>query len=154
MVENKLRLHARDEEIFYSSTPAHPFLKHYPPDEVDYSNYITDPEKTIFLAYLDHQLAGQIILHKNWNGYAYVEDIAVDSRLRRQGVGKRLMDQAVEWAKSKSLPGIMLETSNVNLAACHFYERFGFKLGGFDRLLYQAVMPGTEEVAMYWYLLF
>jgi hypothetical protein len=31
---------------------------------------------------------------------------------------------------------------------------FGFKLGGFDRFLYQAVMPGTEEVAMYWYLRF
>jgi ribosomal protein S18 acetylase RimI-like enzyme len=154
LVENKFRLHARDEEITYSSAPARPFLKSYPPDELDYSSYIDNPEKTIFFAYCDEQLAGQIILRKNWNGYAYVEDIAVDSRFRRQGIGKRLMVQSVEWAKSKALTGIMLETSNVNIAACQFYERFGFKLGGFDRFLYKAVMPGTEEVAMYWYLVF
>jgi streptothricin acetyltransferase len=154
LVETKLRLHAMDEVLTYSSVPAHPFLKRYPPDQLEYSNYIDNPEKTIFLAYLDEQLAGQIILRKNWNGYAYVEDITVDSHFRRLGIGKQLMEQAVVWTKSVALPGIMLETSNVNVAACQFYERFGFKLGGFDRFLYQAVMPGTEEVAIYWYLLF
>lgn len=153
-VESKLRLHARDEEIVYTLAPARAFLKRYSPEDLDYPDYLDNPEKTIFLAYIDEQLAGQIILRKNWNGYAYVEDIAVDSRFRRQGIGKRLMEKAVYWAKSHSLPGIMLETSNVNIAACHFYERIGFKLGGFDRYLYQAIMPGTEEVALYWYLVF
>jgi len=64
------------------------------------------------------------------------------------------MDRAVEWAKSKLLPGMMLETSSVNVTACQFYQSFGFKLGGFDRFLYRAMLPGTEEVAMYWYLIF
>jgi streptothricin acetyltransferase len=64
------------------------------------------------------------------------------------------MEQAVEWAKSKVVPGIMLETSNVNVTACQFYEQFGFNLGGFDRFLDQAIMPGTDEVAMYWDLVF
>jgi streptothricin acetyltransferase len=154
LVENKYRLHAQNDEIFYSLEPARRFFKHYPPEELDFAGYIGNPEKTVFFAYVDHQLAGQIILRKNWNCYAYIEDIAVDSSYRRRGIGWRLMEKAVEWSKLKRLPGIMLETSNVNITACLFYERFGFKLGGFDRYLYQAVMPETEEVAMYWYLVF
>jgi ribosomal protein S18 acetylase RimI-like enzyme len=152
LVEKKLRFHARDDEIGYSLAPANRFLKRYPAEELDYASYINNPEKVVFFAYAEGQLAGQIILRKNWNGFAYVEDIAVDSYFRRQGIGKRLMEKAVEWAESKQLPGITLETSNVNVPACQFYEHFGFKLGGFDRFLYQATMPGTEEVAMYWYL--
>jgi streptothricin acetyltransferase len=154
LVENKYSLHAYNDEISYSLVPATRFIKNYPPEELDFASYIGNPEKTVFFAYVDDHLAGQIILRKNWNRFAYVEDIAIDSGYRRQGIGRRLMAKAVEWTKSKQLPGIMLETSNVNIAACQFYERFGFKLGGFDRYLYQAVMPETEEVALYWYLIF
>jgi streptothricin acetyltransferase len=154
LVENKYRFHAHNDEISYSLVPATRFIKHYPTEELDFASYVGNPEKTVFFAYVDDQFAGQIILRKNWNGFAYIEDIAVDSGYRRQGIGRRLMEKAVEWTKSKQLPGIMLETSSVNIAACQFYERFGFKLGGFDRFLYQAVMPETEEVAMYWYLIF
>lgn len=66
---------------------------------MDYASYIDNPEKTVFFAYIDEQLTGQIILRKNWNGFAYVEDIAVDSRFRRQGIGRRLMNRAGVWAK-------------------------------------------------------
>jgi streptothricin acetyltransferase len=154
LVEDKYRLHAQNEEIFCSLEPAYRFWKNYPPEELDFAGYIGNPEKTVFFAYIDGLLGGQIILRKNWNGFAYIEDIAVDSSYRRRGIGWHLMEKAVEWSKSKKLPGIMLETSNVNKAACLFYEHFGFKLGGFDRYLYQALMPETEEVAMYWYLIF
>ena len=36
---------------------------------------------------------------KNWNHYAYIEDITVDKKYRTLGVGKRLVDQAKQWAK-------------------------------------------------------
>lgn len=45
----------------------------------------------------------------------------------------------------------MLETQNTNLPACHLYERCGFVLGGFDRLLYRALEPASVEVAVFWY---
>jgi streptothricin acetyltransferase len=47
----------------------------------------------------------------------------------------------------------MLETQNDNVPACLFYERCGFTLAGFDRNLYRALRPDTEEIALYWYLL-
>jgi hypothetical protein len=48
----------------------------------------------------------------------------------------------------------MLETQNINVAACRLYERCSFVLGGFDACLYRGVMPGTREIALFWYLLF
>ena len=153
-VENKLSIGVKDDRISYSLVPARVFEKHYLPEHSDYTDYLNNPDKAVYLAYADEQLAGQIILRTNWNGYAYIEDIAVDQSFRRHGIGRKLMEKAVEWTKSLGLPGIMLETSNINVAACQFYEQFGFKLGGFDRFLYLATLPDTEEVALFWYLIF
>ncbi len=153
-VNARLSLSARDGRISYTFLPVEPYTKRYPPDEIDYRAYIASPDKALYFAFCDGALAGQIILRKNWNKLAYVEDIAVDARFRRQGIGRALMSRAVEWAKSQGLPGIMLETQDVNAAACRFYARFGFVPGGFDRLLYTATLPGSAELALYWYLIF
>jgi ribosomal protein S18 acetylase RimI-like enzyme len=154
LVDAVLRLSAENGQISYTTAGIPGFYKRYPVDDVDYTTYIDDPDKTIFFAYVDRQLAGQIILRRNWNNYAYIEDIAVDVKFRRLGIGKILMSQAVHWAKSKNLPGVMLETQNNNINACRFYEHLGFQLGGFDRLLYKGLNPNTEEIALYWYLIF
>ncbi len=153
-VDSKLVLRFDDGEIRYSLVPLPPFQKRYPLVDVDYSAYLNHPEQTIFLAFVDGQLAGQIILRKNWNRYASVEDIAVDVHFRRIGVGRELIARAVRWAKDNKLPGIRLETQDNNVAACRFYERLGFKLGGFDQYLYKGIEGVEDEVALYWYLLF
>jgi streptothricin acetyltransferase len=148
------QLYAEDGQICYEMVSVPSFEKRYPKEDLDYTTYIGNPDKTIFFAYVDGQLAGQIILRKNWNVYAYIEDIVVDVKFRRLGIGKALLDQAVQWTKSKNLPGIMLETQNNNIAGCKLYESFGFQLGGFDRLLYKGIQPDTQEIALYWYLIF
>ena len=38
------------------------------------------------------------------------------------------------------MPGIMLETQNNNVAACKFYEKCGFVIGGFDFLVYKGLI--------------
>jgi ribosomal protein S18 acetylase RimI-like enzyme len=83
-------------------------------------------------------VAGQVLLRRNWNHYGYVQDIAVDVRFRRRGIGRMLLSQGIEWARSKHLPGMMLKTQDNNVAACRFYESLGFQHGGFDQLLYKA----------------
>jgi len=153
-VDSELVLQAEDGVIRYTVTHIPPHQKHYPPDEIDYASYVGHPDKAIFLAYVDGECAGQIRLRRNWNQYAYVEDIVVDVHFRRRGVGRALMERAIEWAKAKHLAGIMLETQNNNVAACRLYERCGFVLGGFDRYLYKGLIPDTEEIALYWYLVF
>lgn len=43
------------------------------------------------------------------------------------------------------LPAVRLETQSSNVPACLFYERYGFKLGGFDRYLYGAIKPDVKS---------
>jgi ribosomal protein S18 acetylase RimI-like enzyme len=153
-VDSRLVLQVENDVIRYTVAGIPPYQKRYPHDEIDTTTYLADPAKTIFFAYVDGQLAGQVILRGNWNRYCHIEDIAVDIHFRRCGVGRALMEAAIAWAKGRDLAGLSLETQNNNVAACRFYERCGFRLGGFDRYLYRGVMNDTEEIALYWYFLF
>lgn len=134
--------------------PVEAYTKTYEPDPEDLMDASEEPDAVLFVARADGRLAGYIALSKAWNGFAEVDDIAVDRTARRAGVAKALMDRAVSWAKKNGLPGIRLETQSNNVAACRFYERYGFELAGYDRHLYSALKPGTREIALYWYLRF
>ena len=153
-VDSKLVLSVENGRISYTVLDIAPYGKQYQPEEADYREYVSNPDKTIFLAYVDNEPAGQIRIRKYWNGFAYVDDFAVDAPHRRQGIGRALIQRAIEWARDKGLAGIMLETQNNNLAACRFYESCGFELGGFDAYLYKGLNPTTDEIALYWYLMF
>ncbi len=154
MVESKLVLHAENGKISYTVVPAPLYEKHYPPHSLDYSAYVDNPNRAIFFAYVDEERAGQIRLLEYWNAYAYIDDITVAPRYRQQGVGRALMEQAIQWAKAKGCPGLMLETQSNNVPACRLYESCGFELGGFDRNLYRGLNPAADEIALYWYLIF
>lgn len=153
-IDSRLCLNAENGQISYTINPAPGYTKPYLYDAIDYTTYIDDLDKTIFFAFTDGQAAGQIILRKNWNRYAYIEDIVVDARRRKQGIGEALLSRAIQWAKSKNLPGIMLETQNDRVSACRLYARCGFQLGGFDSLLYKGINPDSQEIALFWYLIF
>ena len=152
-VEAELCLAAEEGRISTTVRPVAPWVKRY--DDVhDAAAYIDAPDHAAWLAYVDGRLAGQILVQENWNRFALIWDLSVDPPYRRRGVGRRLMAQAIEWARARGLPGVMLETQNINAAACRLYESCGFVLGGFDAQLYRGVMPGTREIALFWYLIF
>ena len=153
-VDSKLLLSAKDGRVNYAVVNVAPYIKQYDTDEMDYKTFISNPDKTVFFAYADHELAGQIRVMKYWNGYAYIDDVAVDSKYRRQGIGRLLIERAIAWAREKGFPGLMLETQNNNVAACKLYESCGFELRGFDTHLYKGSNPNTDEIALYWYLIF
>ena len=154
-VDSKLVLSAENSVIDYTLVQViTPYQKHYPSEELDAAAYIANPDRVIYLAYQEDQIAGQVRLSRYWNRYAYIEDIVVDPPFRRQGVGRALIEQAIAWAKASGCPGIMLETQNINTAACRLYARCGLYLGGFDTCLYRGILPGTDEIALYWYLIF
>jgi ribosomal protein S18 acetylase RimI-like enzyme len=154
VIDSQLMLHAENNQIRSTVIDLPPREKRYAQEKIDYSAYMADREKAVFLAYVDEDIAGQIILRKNWNKYAYIEDIAVDVKFRRLGVGRALIDRARQWARQRGLPGIMLETQTNNVGACRFYESCGFKIGGFDNLLYRGLDADTDEAAVFYYLHF
>lgn len=151
-IDQKLVLAAEEDRARFTAMPVPPRRKSY--DATDYTAYVGRRSKAAFLAYSDDRPAGVVALSENWNGFALVDEILVDAEARRGGIGRALIDATVGWARSRRLPGVMLETQNTNVSACRFYERCGFALGGWDRFLYQAISPGTDEIALFWYLVF
>lgn len=60
--------------------------------------------------------------------YVKVDEIVVDPRARRRGVGRALMNAATAWAKSKGAQSIELVVYAFNADAIAFYERQGLAL--------------------------
>ena len=132
-----------------------PYLHSYPDEECDYSLYIDSPDNVVFLAYSDKECIGQIVLKKDWNKYALVEDICVSKSSRGQGVGTALIQKAIEWANDKDLYGLALETQDNNLLACRFYSKCGFVIGAVNTMLYKNFdKPWSDATAIFWYLKF
>lgn len=129
-----------------------PSEKLYPVDDVDYSAYIGSPDRIVYLAYDGEACVGQIVLRRDWNGCAFIEDIAVAKAARGRGVGSALMRTAESWARQSGLRGLALETQDTNVWACRFYIKQGFRLGGVNTELYRAL--GSRETALFWYRLF
>lgn len=129
-----------------------PYMKAYPDDTWDYADYINNPDKTIYLAYSGSECIGQIILKKDWNKYAFIEDICVAKSARGKGIGSALIEKAIEWAKNTGLMGLALETQDNNLLACRFYVKCGFVIGAVNTMLYRNF--NDKESAVLWYLCF
>lgn len=99
------------------------------------------------------KLAGYLLATLGWNGCANVDDIAISRPYRREGIGRRLMNEAVAWAAGLNLRAIRLETQSSNVPACRFYAKYGFVLGGSDRYLYSQLGEDVRsDAALYWYL--
>lgn len=124
----------------------------FPDDKLDWSTYIDSNEKIVLLAFHEDVCIGQIRLVKDWNRFAYIENIAVRSSFRKSGVGHLLLEAAETWAKEQSLVGLSLEAQNDNLIACRFYAKEGFVLGGIDTLK-QSANPEID-ITLYWYKFF
>lgn len=124
----------------------------FPDDKLDWSAYIDSNEKIVLLAFHEDACIGQIRLVKDWNRFAYIENIAVKKNFRKSGVGHLLLEAAEAWAKEQSLIGLSLEAQNDNLIACRFYVKEGFVLGGVDTLKQSA--NSNIDLTLYWYKLF
>ncbi|RJE88402.1 GNAT family N-acetyltransferase [Paenibacillus sp. 1011MAR3C5] len=160
-IDSALVLSMTDGEISYTVQEIPSYVKSYAEtaieeatDEEDSADYIDNPAQVMYVAYAGNQTVGRILLKRNWNRYALIEDIAVDANRRGGGIGRRLVEQAIQWARDGGMPGVMLETQNHNVGACRLYESCGFVIGGFDTRVYRGLHKDRTEVAIYWYLVF
>lgn len=91
-----------------------------------------------------HLLRGQRDLACLW-------DIRVHPDWRGQGVGTALFQRAADWSCGKGCRLLQIETQNINLPACRFYQHQGCTLGTIDRYGYLGT-PVEDEVLLLWYL--
>jgi streptothricin acetyltransferase len=151
-VNARLVLGIENEKLVYSIAPVEPYEREVPAEDVEYGFDEAGP--TIFFAEADGKLAGRIKMLRWWNRFAYVEDLVVNPEYRGLGIGRRLLEHGIQWARENDYPGVMLETQDDNVPACTLYQSSGLVLSGFDRNVYKAIHPDTKETALYWYLIF
>jgi GNAT superfamily N-acetyltransferase len=78
---------------------------------------------------------------------AVLWDIRVAPEARGRGVGSALFRAAEAWAGARGCRRLKVETQNVNLPACRFYERQGCVLAAVNRSAYPE-LPG--EIQLLW----
>ena len=153
MVKSRLLLAIENEKLTYSIVPVEPpYEREVQLEDTDYGFSGTPP--TVFFAEVDGKLAGRIRVLTWWNQFGYIEDLAVNPEFRGLGLGRKLLERGIQWARETGHPGVMLETQDDNVPACTLYASCGFILSGFDRNVYKAINPNTKESALYWYLIF
>ena len=69
-----------------------------------------------------------------------------------RGVGIPIFRYAAEWARAHGCTQMKIETQNINVPACRFYQRMGARLGEIHRYGYAAVPEVAHEVMLNWYL--
>lgn len=76
----------------------------------------------------------------------HINNIAVHPDWRRLGVGVRLLNGALLWAREKDAKGALLEVRASNIAAQALYRRCGFEMTGRRRRYYR--MPLEDALIM------
>ncbi|MBW4716378.1 GNAT family N-acetyltransferase [Saccharothrix obliqua] len=124
------------------AVPVPPLTKEYPPDE--------EPlPASGFVAEDDGGLRGFVSVEpQEWNRRLVLRQVTVAPSHRGRGVGRRLVELALEHGRSIGARTAWLETSNVNVPAVRAYQRMGFTLCGLDTTLYRGT-PAEGEIALY-----
>ena len=63
---------------------------------------------------------------------AIVEDVVVDSRYRRRGIGRKMMENAIARARVQGCYKLALSSNRRREAAHRFYEALGFERHGYS----------------------
>ena len=100
-------------------------------------------------AYDADRLVGIAISEEiEWNRSLWIREFGIAESYRRKGVGRQLMEQVAEIAKTEGLRILVCETQNTNVPAIDFYRSVGFEVDGVD-LSYYTNRDVEGEVAVF-----
>lgn len=85
---------------------------------------------------------------EEWSNRLMVTELWVHEKLRRQGIGHRLMEIAKQQARAEKRRALILETQSCNVNAIGFYLHEGFELIGFDSCCYTNHDISRREVRL------
>ncbi|HEY2813830.1 MAG TPA: GNAT family N-acetyltransferase, partial [Acidimicrobiales bacterium] len=101
----------------------------------DFRAAVGSPDSTWFVADVDGLIVGAVFVRKE-RGLAHVGMAIVDSH-RGRGIGRRLLEAAIDWARATQCHKIVLEVWPHNARARRLYEAAGFTDEGYLRRQYR-----------------
>lgn len=102
-------------------------------DEKRYIESVNSSERSIMLgAFIGDELIADGSLHARARRMSHRADLGISVRKPywNMGIGKKLMHELISFAKECGIELIDLQVLELNKAAIHLYESFGFKLIG------------------------
>jgi dTDP-4-amino-4,6-dideoxy-D-galactose acyltransferase len=82
----------------------------------------------VLVAEAEGRLAGYVSLHRLEWGWGSIGLIGVAPDARGQGVGRRLVESAVAWAREQGLERVTVVTQARNVPALRLFEGCGFRM--------------------------
>ena len=102
----------------------------------------------VFAAFADGEEAGLALIGRLWESSYRVWDFYVWQKHKRKGIGRALMKQIEDTARSQNSRRIVLETQSSNYPAISFYLSCGFQLCGFDTACYSNQDIENKEIRL------
>lgn len=94
-------------------------------------------ENSHFLAAVSDRVLGYIGVQEIC-GEAYITNVAVFGEYRKEGIGRKLLNEACNGAKERGCEFITLEVRESNSAAIALYESEGFEKAGVRKNFYSS----------------
>ena len=109
------------------------------------------PHAAVFVAENDTGIVGRLSLARDSHPASqHVADLGlmVAYEQRRRGIGRSLLEQAVEWARANGIEKLELHVFPHNEPAIKLYEQFGFEHEGLRRAHYRRGMELVDVTLM------
>jgi [ribosomal protein S18]-alanine N-acetyltransferase len=106
---------------------------------------LSKPSGICLAALIEERLVGYLVCSR-YDTIWHLMNIAVDDRLRRQGIATTLLERLFELADKPS-EQYTLEVRTSNEDAIRLYERFGFRTAGRRRAYYH---DNREDALIMW----
>jgi RimJ/RimL family protein N-acetyltransferase len=109
------------------------------------------PHAAVFVAEAREGIVGRLSVARDPHpASAHVADLGlmVAKSHRRRGIGRALLEQAVEWARVVGVTKLELHVFPHNAAAIELYERFGFEREGYRRGHYRSAGKLVDAILM------
>ena len=133
----------------FENTDDDPFPRHKKRDVSNWAIFVVKNNETIVGGCVVAVRTEGIYMLEDRTDMAVLWDIRVRPEYKRSGIGSRLFQSAKVFAVESDCKLLKIETQNVNVPACHFYQKQGCHLAGMNMHAYSKY---PEEVQLLWYI--
>ena len=88
---------------------------------------IIKPGGMVFFALLDGEVVGTCALIRHNDDLFELSKMAVTENQQGKGIGTQLLRHLIDWARSRSIQTLFVETNTVLERAVRLYQRIGFR---------------------------
>jgi DNA-binding MarR family transcriptional regulator/GNAT superfamily N-acetyltransferase len=94
----------------------------------DFINHYNPARERCWIAEMDEEIIGSVFVVQSSETVAKLRLLLVEPRARGLGLGTRLVEECIRFARRRGYQKLMLWTNSILLEARHIYEKTGFHL--------------------------